>query len=232
MKSNRDLELSSCSSDHNDEEESINYISKLENDIVSYLNLEKTFKQKEMQFKKIQSIVTTDEKEETKATKHNFWMLFYKRLFANVISKSEDQITELNILVFRINYVINQNINSLPTPNNPNTKFNPIEKYQEITDLVSRRNLSIANLQKYSELIDEGNTEENEKGKIPRKMGFEHLKKPIILPNEKAPTARLSNYYLNLFDEKKLSKHVFLYLKNHLDLKMMILTQKVIHWFI
>ena len=125
---------SSCSSSHIENEDSnINYISNLEDKIISFLNIENVYNLNEYNSK---NSIKVEEK-----NNNIIWMLFYKKLFKSFFNiNNKNKKPEFNELIFRINFVLNQKtINKSQFYDSPN-KFNIVNTYNTILKNIKNAN--------------------------------------------------------------------------------------------
>ena len=129
---NDNIDLSSCSSDHiNDDYLDIDYTSILEDKIITNLNLDKIYK---TNIDDKHKPIYIEEKNFKKEGSTSLWMLFYRRLFKSFLGSKKAQLTELNELLFRINFILNQKTDQNLQPFNPPSKFNIVNTYNQIKD--------------------------------------------------------------------------------------------------
>ena len=199
-------EHSVCSSIHL-EDDVENHMSEIKKEIISSLALEKLNKKIKEKQKAIHFV-----RESTGNLKNNIWMLFFKRLFKELIDKNNEKLTELNEIIFRLNYICNQNNDNLFSysiiPN-----YNPIETLRDLNENINDQKESIS---VSSSPVGKRNSTHNY-SKSPSKS----IKSPNIIlkqaitlknlplsnrasSNKKKIECKLSNYYLKKYDQSKM----------------------------
>ncbi len=199
MKSKHDTSI--CSSNHEDKD--INFVGQIKFNILSSLSVEKLNIKPTETHRAIHII-----NKQTKNGKINndLWMLFYKRLFRDITDKDNNNLTQVNELLFRINYVINQD-NSKLFGYSIVPFFNPIDTYNNLLSIVEERKVTKSTI---------GPSSPQPTLKISsRTKAFSPIIKPkerksVLVIGKKSSSLEkkakmiLSNYYLKRYDVKKM----------------------------